>query len=107
MEGNQILDTQYLDINFNGIYIMAQKEDSSIVYFDINGKEIEDNKYESLLKTDNENYFIGIDQEGRYHIVDKNNEILLQDSYTYIEYLFKDYFIAAKDNSLLGIIDLK
>lgn len=107
MEGNQILDTQYLDINFNGIYIMAQKEDSSIVYFDINGKEIEDNKYESLLKTDNENYFIGIDQEGRYHIVDKNNEILLQDSYTYIEYLFKDYFIVAKDNSLLGIIDLK
>lgn len=105
IEGKEILPTEYQDINFNGIYIQAIKENGNYVYFDSEGNKIEDNSYESILRTAYPNYFITIDPNGKYGIVNEEKEIILNHQYSYIEYLYGQYFIATKEDHLLGVID--
>lgn len=107
MEGKELIAIEYEDINFNGIYVQAIKEDGTYAYFDASGKEITNNLYESVLRTKNENYFVTIDENGKYGVINKNGQVLLANTYMYIEYVFDDYFIAAKDSNLLGVIDAK
>lgn len=105
MEGKEIIPIEYQEINFNGIYIKATKEDGVNFYFNSTGQEITNNIYESVLRTNNDNYFITIDSNGKYGIINKNEQVLQDNKYMYIEYVYDDYFIAAKDSNLLGIID--
>jgi hypothetical protein len=102
--GNEIIPLEYEQINVKGIYIQAVSSDGNITYFDENGNVIEA-KYESVLKTENENYFITIDNDGKYGIIDKNGQVVLENQYKYLEYLYNDYYIASNDNGDLGIID--
>jgi hypothetical protein len=102
--GNEIIPVEYEQINVKGIYIQAVAKDESITYFDTNGNIIETN-YEAVLKTENENYFITIDEDGKYGIIDKNGEVILENQYKYLEYIYNDYFIASNDNGDLGIIN--
>lgn len=105
MNGREIIPTEYKQINVKGIHIQAVAFDEAITYFDVKGNKIEENKYESILKTDNDNYFITIDQEGRYGITDTQEKSILKSPYRYLEYLYENYFIAANEEGLLGIID--
>lgn len=105
IEGNEVIPTQYQDINFNGIYVQATKEDGSYTYFDVLGNEIQNNVYKSILRTDNKQYYIAINENGKYGVINENSEVVLENKYSYIEYLHDQYFIATQESNLLGVID--
>lgn len=94
-------------INVKGIYIQAIAFDGSITYFDAKGKKVEENQYESVLRTEHKNYFITINGEGQYGIIDAKGNVLLDNTYRYLEYLYDDYFIASNEETYLGIVNIE
>ena len=95
-EGNTIIHPEYDSILFGGIYIDAKKGEEIFV-FDLQGNKIENNNIISMTKTDNPNYYIAIDKNDIYMIVDQNGNTIVDNNYSYIEYLPGDYFIVARD----------
>ena len=104
--GNSIIPIEYTGIEINGIYIQAFNDEERKVY-NILGEVITDLKYEAILKTQNENYQITINEDGFYGIINAQNEELVKNKYNYIEYLFEDYFIVSNENGKLGVINSK
>lgn len=106
--GKSILPVQYKELEFKGVYIQVlenNKEDYT--YFNSEGDEIKETKYTTILKTSEANYYITINKEGLYGIINKNQKELVENKYNYLEYLFDEYFIAAKNDGNLGIINAK
>ncbi len=71
------------------------------------GEIVKDLKYTAILKTQNENYQITINEDGFYGIINGQNEEVVENKYSYIEYLFEDYFIASNKSGKLGVINSK
>ncbi len=106
INGKQILPVQYSEIEVRGIYLQTiQNEEKT--YFDLQGNKIDNLNYTSMLKTDNENYYITINEDGYYGIVNSQKKELVKNKYNYLEYLFGEYFIAANEEGNLGIINTK
>lgn len=105
--GKTIVPIEYIGIEIDEFYIQAYKDDEEKVIYNMSGERITDLKYASILKTQNENYQITINEQGLYGIINAQNEELLENKYNYIEYLFEDYFIASKENGKLGVINSK
>lgn len=103
-EGKTIVGTEYDNITFGGMYINAVKGKNTYL-FDLNGTSIENKNIVSKTATDNQNYFITIDDNNIYSVVDAEGKILIDNSYSYIEYLKGDYFIVEKDGKN-GVIDI-
>lgn len=101
-EGTTVLYPEYDNVYTGGMYLNALK-DKDIFIFDLNGKKIETNEV-SKTKTENANYYITIDKNNKYKVVDSKDNIIIDKDYTYIEYLPGDYFIVERD-SKSGIID--
>lgn len=101
--GNMILPIQYDDITFSGTIITAHK-DGKFLVFDANGNIKKDYNYISIMPTKSSNYYISIDTNGNYGIMDNTGGVLVNNEYTYIEYAFDKYFICTK-NGKAGIID--
>lgn len=101
-EGKEILKPEYDNISFGGIYLNAI-QDEEILVFDEHGNKVE-NDIISMTQTDNSNYYIAVDKNDIYKVVDKNGKTLIDDDYSYIEYLPGNYFIVAKDGKN-GIIN--
>lgn len=101
-EGTTVLYPEYDNVYTGGMYLNALK-DKDIFIFDLNGNKIETNKV-SKTKTENANYYITIDKNNKYKVVDSKDNIIIDKDYTYIEYLPGDYFIVERD-SKSGIID--
>ncbi len=107
INGKTIVEIKYDEISSKGMYIYAKSGNEQKVY-DINGKEIDMNFNKAIYLTENENYKIStfINNDITYYgIMDKNQNLLVPENYRYIEYLFKDYFIATDENGNLGIIN--
>lgn len=103
--GKECIPVEYKEINIKGIYLQAVAFDETISYFDAKGNIIEGNPYDTVLKTDNDNYFITIDGDGRYGLMDTKRQIVLENKYEYLENLQDDYFIASNEDGALGIIN--
>ena len=103
-DGQTILHSEYDSILFGGIYLNATKGDENFM-FDLNGNQIETESI-SMTKTDNPNYYIAIDKNDVYTVVDANGKTIIDNNYTYIGYLPGSYFIVAKDGKN-GIINSK
>lgn len=101
-EGTTVLYPEYDNVYTGGMYLNALK-DKDIFIFDLNGNKIETNEV-SKTKTENANYYITIDKNNKYKVVDSKDNIIIDKHYTYIEYLPGDYFIVERD-SKSGIID--
>lgn len=101
-EGTTILYPEYDNVYTGGMYLNALK-DKDIFIFDLNGNKIETDEV-SKTKTENANYYITIDKNNKYKVVDSKGNIIIDKDYTYIEYLPGDYFIVERD-SKSGIID--
>jgi len=101
--GNMILPIQYDDITFAGTIVTAHK-DGKFLVFDANGNIKKDYNYVSIMPTKSSSYYINIDLNGNYGIMDSNGSVLVSNEYTYIEYAFDKYFICTK-NGKAGIID--
>ena len=104
IKGKVIIQPEYDSIMFGGIYVNAIK-DGEVTVLDINGKKLDNNNIYAKLPTTNPNYYITIDKNEIYRIVDKDNNIKIENNYTYIERIKDDYFIIYK-NGKNGIIDL-
>ena len=105
LDGKQILPIEYEKISVNGIYIVTKKDNKSLLY-DINGTEIENKEYKTVMPTSNENYFITINDNSKYGVMDKSNKVLVENEYPYIKYAFDEYFIISTETGKLGIIDV-
>lgn len=102
--GNMILPIQYDDISFSGIIITAHKDEKEMA-FDANGSIKKDFEYTSIIPTQNNNYYVSIDNSGKYGIVNQTMDLLVGNKYSYIGYAFDNYFIDTKDTGKSGIID--
>ena len=69
------------------------------------GNKIENNNIYAKLPTSNNNYYITIDKDEIYRVVDREDNVKIDNNYTYIEHIKDEYFIVYKDGKN-GIIDL-
>lgn len=101
--GNMILPIQYEDVTFAGKIITTHK-DGKFLVFDANGNIQKDCNFSSIMPTKSNDYFITMDANKKYGIIDSNETVLVENKYSYIEYAFDKYFIASKDEKT-GLID--
>lgn len=104
--GKIIIPLEYEGIEIKGIYVQAYKNDGEMIVYNMQGEKVTDLKYASIIKTQNDNYQITINEDGFYGIINEQNEELVENKYNYIEYLFEDYFIAANEQGKLGVINI-
>ena len=86
------------------MYISAKKG-NNVYLFDLRGASIDSKDITSKTATANPNYFITVDQNDIYSVIDTTGKVLIDNDYSYIEYLPGDYFIVAKEGKN-GIIDI-
>lgn len=103
-KGETIVNAEYDTITFGGMYIAARKGNNTYL-FDLVGASIESKEIVSKTATTNPNYFITVDQNDIYNVIDSEGKIVIDNNYSYIEYLSGDYFIVAKDGKN-GVIDI-
>lgn len=109
LSGKVIVPIEYNQIDINGMYMYATKEQGTVV-FDSEGNEAKINVDLVKIKTENENYIITINTKNgqtNYGVIDKQGKQIIEEEYSYIEYLFENYFIASNKEGKLGIIDSK
>lgn len=108
LDGKIIVPAQFLQIDVIGNYLYAKNEQGTIVY-DNQGKETNMDTNISILNTENEKYKIKIDNqnETKYGLITKEGKELIEEKYSYMEYLYNDYFIVSNENSKLGVVDNK
>ena len=107
-DGKIIVPVEYNQIDITGIYLYAQNYQGTTVY-NSNGTEANIDPDIAILNTTNSNYRIRINNETetKYGIIDKEGKQLVEEKYSYLEYLYDDLFIASSENGQLGIINDK
>ena len=101
--GNKVLPIQYDSLAFSGTIINATKDGKELV-FDADGNIKKDYEYTSFMPTKSNNYYITTNSEKKYGVVDNSGGTLIDNKYSYIEYIFDKYFIYT-ENGKTGIID--
>jgi hypothetical protein len=107
INGKIIIPVENESVEVKGTHIYVSNEEVSKVY-DKNGNEEQIDFNTSFNPTENEKYLIKIiqkDEQYFYGIVDNDEKELIETKYTYIEYLFDNYFIACNAENKQGIID--
>ena len=103
LTGEEIVPIDYKTIQFNGIYIYA-KTGNDIKYFTTSGEEVTTG-FTSLVPVNDGEYYITIDENGLYGVMDKDQNILIYNKFVYVEHMFDDYFSVYKNGSGLGIMN--
>ncbi len=107
ISGKIIVPIEYKQIDITGNYIYAKTNDETVKVFDQNGQETDISENTAIIDVNNTDYKIHIEtaNEKTIYSIYKNEEKITQKEYTYIQYLYGDYFIACNTNGKLGIID--
>ncbi len=106
-EGQIIIPVEYDDIEINGIYIYAKKQ-QGVTVFDGNGTQVNIDPNIEIIETANSKYLIKtqiMENSTRYGIQGSQGNELIAPKYNYIEYLNNDYFIVSNESRQLGIVD--
>ena len=106
INGTNIVPVEYDYIAYKGDYIYAELNNDEVKYFDKFGKEVEEASYLDIFPTDNVIYNITESEDGQYGIIDGKGNVLVDNTYAFIDYAFDNYFIALRDGKL-GVIDDK
>lgn len=107
LKGEIKVQIKYTEIEENGIYLYAQNSKENDVY-DIDGNKIDINFNKSVYETGNENYRITtiLNNDITYYgIENKEGTVLVDSNYSYIEYIYGDYFIAENQKEKFGVIN--
>lgn len=110
LEGSMMLQVKYIQVDVTGDYMYVTDENSEKKVYDKKGNLTEINPNLVIQSTTSEeNYKIHIDSStGKtVYSIYKENEKLTSEEYSYIEYLYGEYFIASNQAGKLGIIDSK
>lgn len=105
--GNIIVPFEYKQIDITGDYIYGTTTDENVKIFDSNGQEANIDKNLSIIDikdTDYKMYIQTANNQTTYNIYKKEQKITNND-YTYIQYLYDNYFIVCDKEGKLGIID--
>lgn len=107
IEGKVIVPFEYKQIDITGDYIYARTTDENVKIFGANGQETNMSENTAIINVDNTDYKIYIDTiDGKTtYSIYQNGENITKNEYTYIQYLYDNYFIACKTNGKLGVID--
>ena len=103
LDGKQILDSKYQEYSLAGNYISVLENDERKLY-DTNGNYLTNIAYKSIRETENPNYFITVDENNRYSIMNKSTEV--KDTYANLKYAFDDYFIFTNDENKMGLLNV-
>lgn len=103
INGKTIISAEYDSIVFSGNSINAYKNEE-LAIFNTNGQKIENKNYASSIFTENENYIITINENGKYGVINKNGDILIKNNYQYVEYAYNRYFIVT-NNGKVGVLN--
>ena len=101
-DGTIVVPIEYDNILFAGSYINAKKEDI-VDIFDKNGNKEQNNQYTSKQDFNNGKYSIISTTDDEFKIIIDNGKVI-ENRYTYVQYLFDKYFIVQKDNKF-GVVD--
>lgn len=109
IEGQNIIPFEYKQIDITGNYIYAKTIDENTKIFDSNGQETNMSESTAIIDIDNTDYKIYIDttEEKTTYSITKNEQKITENEYTYIQYLYENYFVACNTNGKLGIINDK
>lgn len=105
--GEKIVPCNYKQIDIIGQNIYATNDDENVTIFNSKGEQIELDKEEAIINVKDTDYIIYIkttDGKTNYNVY-KNDKIIIKKAYTYIQYLFENYFIVCDSNGKIGIID--
>lgn len=109
LDGKVVIPVEFSQIDSTGKYIYATDVDGNVEVYqeDGNPAEVESNIY--ILETGNENYQIKIDntQGSAYSILNKDGEQITTQNYSYINYLYDNYFIVSVTGGKVGVINDK
>lgn len=108
LEGKEIVPVKYNQIDIVGIYLYAKNDQGTTVYAS-NGTEAKIETNISLLNTSNSRYKIKIsnDEVTKYGVIGDDGREIIEQKYSFIDYLYNDYFIVSNEDSLLGIVNSK
>ncbi len=106
LNGETVISCLYDEINIEGLYIYALKNDEQII-FNTSGEKIENSNYKSVYNAKDTKYKITIDNDNKYGVIDENNKVIIPNNYFYIGYLINNYFVVSGQNGKNGIIDDK
>ncbi|MBR2704150.1 MAG: WG repeat-containing protein [Clostridia bacterium] len=101
-DGSIIVPMEYDNILFAGNYINAKKEDFVDIY-DKNGNKEQSEQYTSKQDFNDGKYSIISTKDDEFKIIVDSSKVI-EDNYSYIQYLFDKYFIVQK-NGKFGVID--
>ena len=106
LDGKIIIPVEYKQIDSIGMYIYATNENEKENVYTKEGTEIQVDSNIAILETSNENFKIKIDNTNGtvYSIIDKNDNPITKQNYSYIEYLSDDNFIVSLEGKL-GVIN--
>ena len=108
LQGSMMLQVKYLQIDVNGDYMYVTDENSVQKVYDKKGNETEISPNTAILSTNsNEDYKIHIDTTNgaTVYSIYQGETKLTTENYSYLEYLFDNYFIASNAQGKIGVID--
>ena len=109
LEGEIIIPVEFSQIDSTGEYIYATNTDGEVSVYQKDGNPAEIDSNEYILATENENYQIKIDnaQGSVYSILNQAGEPITTANYSYINYLYDNYFIVSVSGGKVGVINDK
>lgn len=109
LDGEVVIPVEFAQVDSTGKYIYTTDVDGNVEVYQEDGNlaGIDGNVY--ILETENENYQIKIDnsQGSVYSILNKNGEQITTQNYSYINYLYDNYFIVSVTGGKVGVINDK
>jgi len=103
LDGRKILNKKYENYTLAGKYILVEEKDSKQLY-DTNGNYISNFSYKSIQDAANSNYFITIDENDHYSIMNKST--VIKDNYIDLKYAYGDYFIFTNEENKVGVLNV-
>ena len=107
IEGKEIVPFGYKQIDISGEYIYGTTADGTTKVFDSKGNEANIESSTAIVNVKNTDYkiYINTTKDKTNYKIYKDDKELTKKEYTYMEYLYDNYFIACDSNGKLGVID--
>ena len=109
IQGKTLLDVKYAQIDSNGKYFYVSENNETTEVYDNEGKLTNMDANLVILDTQKENtqIYILTEQGKTTYSIYQNGQKMTTEEYNYLEYLYGDYFIAAKKDGKLIVINTK
>ena len=105
--GENIVPCEYKQIDIIGENIYATSQDENVQVFNSKGEKTQLAQNEAIINVKDTDYkiYINTTNEKTNYGIYKNDKKINKQEYTYIQYLFNNYFIACNSDRKIGIID--